>query len=389
MAFKNSCPICNSKSLFKFLERKNVPVHQNLLIPDYKKAITLPRGDLNISACNDCGFVFNQTFDLSKLSYGEKYDNTQDISPYFDTYISELAEELVVKNDIKNATIVEIGCGKGSFLQKLVKEKDWNNTAYGFDPSYNGPNSLLQGRLNFKKKYYDLDCAKIKADVIVCRHVIEHIPDPLNLLRMVRISLENSKNASVYFETPTVDWILENHVIYDFFYEHCSYFSKKSLTTAFEMVGFDVNEVKTIFESQYLWLNAKISKKQNKIKKDPGLTPILAKKFSRMEKKMRDKWNKEVRDICNKGPMAIWGAGAKGVTFCNLLDPNNKLIDCVIDLNPNKQGKFIPGTGHQIIDYKEIPSKKIKTAILMNPNYYSEVEELLKKSNIEINLVNL
>jgi len=177
-------------------------------------------------------------------------------------------------------------------------------------------------------------------------------------------------------------------VIYDFFYEHCSYFTKKSLTTAFEMAGFDVDEVKTIFEGQYLWLNAKIARKQNEIKQDPGLTPILAKKFSRKEKKVREKWNNEIHNLSHKGRIAIWGAGAKGATFCNLLDPNNKLIDCVIDLNLNKQGKFIPGTGHRIINYKEIPSKKIKTVILMNPNYFSEIKELLKKSNIEINLVN-
>ena len=35
---KSYCPICNSKNLFQFLERNNVPVHQNLLMDSEKQA---------------------------------------------------------------------------------------------------------------------------------------------------------------------------------------------------------------------------------------------------------------------------------------------------------------------------------------------------------------
>jgi len=88
------------------------------------------------------------------------------------------------------------------------------------------------------------------------------------------------------------------------------------------------------------------------------------------------------------GPIAIWGAGAKGVTFANLIDPKRECIDSIIDVNVNKQGKFLPGTGHLIINYKEIPSRKINKVILMNPNYYDEILNLLKESKIEIDLIN-
>jgi len=88
------------------------------------------------------------------------------------------------------------------------------------------------------------------------------------------------------------------------------------------------------------------------------------------------------------GTLAIWGAGAKGVTFVNLIDPKREYIDCIIDVNVNKQGKFLPGTGHPIINYKEIPSKKINKVILMNPNYYDEIVNLLKESKIEIDIIN-
>ena len=357
MFTKKACPICDSRSIFRFLNHEKIPVHQNFLINDQVAAINITRGDLNLVVCNECGFIFNQTFDLSKLSYGDKYDNTQDCSSYFNSYLSKLANTLVFDKNIQNCTIVEIGCGKGSFLRKLVEIKEWGNTGYGFDPSYVGLETDLGGRLNFKKRYYDLDCTNINADVIVCRHVIEHVPDPLNLLRIIRKALNNSRHAHIFFETPSVEWILHNQVIYDFFYEHCSYFSASSLRTAFDAAGFKVESIKSVFEDQYLWLEAIPSTEKFYVTKNPASIPVLANQFAAIEQDLKKKWEVKIRELATRGKVAIWGAGAKGVTFANIFDPQRKWIDCVIDLNPMKHGKFIPGSGHPIINYKQIASR--------------------------------
>ena len=88
-----------------------------------------------------------------------------------------------------------------------------------------------------------------------------------------------------------------------------------------------------------------------------------------------------------RGKVSIWGAGAKGVTFANIIDPEQKWIDSVIDLNPKKQKHFIPGTGHPIHSYQELPERGITDIILMNPNYHDEIAELLAKSRISVNLI--
>jgi hypothetical protein len=123
LKIQQNCPIYNSKILDKFLERKNVPVHQNLLMDNEKQAINIQRSILKLFVCDEYGFIFNLDFDFSKLSYGENYDNTQDISPYFNSYISKLDKELIEKKKIQNSIIIEIGCGKGIFLKKLVLKK--------------------------------------------------------------------------------------------------------------------------------------------------------------------------------------------------------------------------------------------------------------------------
>lgn len=387
MKTKNPCPICDSKNVKSFLTRNEVPVHQNFLFEDKSSAINITKGKLSLVVCRECGFIFNQTFDFSKLRYGNLYDNTQDLSPLFEQHLKDIVQKLIIKKNIKNCKIVEVGCGQGSFLRRLVENEEWNNVGYGFDPSYKGNESELGGRLKFAKKYYGPECADIKADIVVCRHVIEHIPKPVELLKTIRESLVQSKNPRVFFETPTVDWILKNQVIWDFFYEHCSYFNPNSIRTAFELAGFSVEAIDLVFGNQYMLIEASIAKNKVQVIKEPTDIYALTTVFSNSERQNLEKWKQNLKKLSKKGKIAIWGAGAKGVTFCNLFDPTFKMIDCVIDLNPNKQGKYIPGTGHPIVDYSEIQSRNITSIILMNPNYNDEVKELLQKSNQSIDLI--
>lgn len=374
----HACPVCNSLQLLPFLQRQQVPVHQNLIFPMQEAALAATRGDLDFVVCQNCSFVFNRAFDLSLLAYGEDYDNTQTCSGYFDAYLNNLVRHLVENRGLRNCTVVEVGCGKGHFLRKLINYPGANNRGIGFDPSYVGPDSELDGRLTFRRCYYDDSCTDVKADAVVCRHVIEHVPEPLALLRTVRSALKNSPGASVFFETPCVEWIWNNGVIWDFFYEHCSLFTATSLATAFETTGFAVSGVTHVFDGQYLWLEA--ATKNSEIFN-------AAVKYSEIECKERMVLEKKIRSLHKNGKVAIWGAGAKGVTFANLIDPDKIWIDCIVDLNPQKQGHYIAGTGHPIISPSELGRRGIQSAILMNPNYRAENTDLLHSLNITLNLV--
>lgn len=380
------CPVCKSTRLSAFLQRPQVPVHQNLVVNSPEAARTVTRGELDLLICKDCGFVFNQAFDLSRLSYGEGYDNTQSCSAYFDTYLDGLVKNMVEHQGVRNCTIVEVGCGKGYFLKKLVSYPGANNIGYGFDPSYLGPLTDLDGRLQFRTCYYDQSCTDIAADVVVCRHVIEHVPEPVGILRSVRTTLASSPKARVFFETPCVEWILHHRVIWDFFYEHCSLFTAQSLGLAFRLAGFAVERVEHIFGGQYLWMEARVADVDDAL---PTVdeTLSLATAYAADEQKLRETWLDRLRELSQDGKVALWGAGAKGVTFANLVDPHCNLIDCVADLNPNKQGRFVPGTGHPIVSPTDLSSRDVRNAVLMNANYREENLQLLAGAGIELNLI--
>jgi hypothetical protein len=89
------------------------------------------------------------------------------------------------------------------------------------------------------------------------------------------------------------------------------------------------------------------------------------------------------------GSTAIWGAGAKGATFCNVVDPDCEYIKCIVDITPEKQGKYIPGTGHPIVSPEFILSTNVETILLMNPNYHDENQRLLDEAGIKVRLIDV
>jgi SAM-dependent methyltransferase len=386
MNWRSACPVCESGFVEQFLTRKDVPVHQNLILRDQQAAVALERGDLSLAFCRDCGFVFNRSFDLARISYGEQYDNTQSHSRVFSDYIDELVGYLVCDRKVQNCRIVEIGCGKGAFLRRLVEFPDSGNSGIGYDVSYVGPTTDLNGRLRFENRYYRSESDNVRADVVILRHVIEHVPDPVSLLRSIRTVLVSSPRAHLFLEAPCVEWILQNRVIWDFFYEHCSYFSGDCLSVALQAAGFGVEKVKHIFGGQYLWAESIIHNATPAIRK-PGCIPQLAREFSACEKDITQACRSAVDELSEKGAVAIWGAGAKGVTMAKLVDPERKWIACIVDINPRKQGCYLPGTGHPIVAPKQLADYHIKSAILMNPNYREENLRTLKDLRVDIALV--
>lgn len=379
-----NCKVCGSADTVEFLERLGVPTSQNAVLRDERSAKAADSGDLRMFVCRNCGFVFNASFDPSKAPYGPTYDNNQLCSTVVSGYVGDLVRHLVAERDVKGCRIVEVGCGNGAFIRKLVEDPNLGNTGIGFDPSYRGPDVDLDGRLRFERRYYGDGSSEYPADVVICRHVIEHVQEPMQLLAGVRTALAGAPEPRVFFETPCVEWILRNGVVWDFFYEHCSLYSAGSLKAAFELSGFKVERVGHLFDGQYLLLEATVAEDGADASQYAGDVPRLAAAYQREEPRLLAEVESRIRALSSESKLALWGAGAKGVTLANLVDPQRSLVDCVVDINPNKIGAFIPKTGHPIVSYRDLPSRGVDSALLMNPNYEQEVRDLLEDAGIAV-----
>jgi hypothetical protein len=366
------CPVCIGDATESLLVRRSVPVHQNLLFNTPEEARDVARGDLELHFCAACGFVFNAAFDSALLAYGVSYDNSQDASPAFSAHVEELVGRLASRADVRSGHVLEIGCGKGTFLRRLMDEAP-DASAIGFDPSYVGPDSELDGRLRFERRFYGTD-ADVAADAVVARHVIEHVADPVGLLRTVAATA-NENPVRLFLETPSVEWILLNGVPWDFFYEHCSLFDARSLTVALDRAGFATVGVDRVFGSQYLWAEGTTSGAEASATLDRDDLDALVRTFDFAA--ATERVAARVRQFAEDGVTMVWGAGAKGATFCDLVDPSGSLLGGAVDLSPAKQGKHLAGTGHPILSPEQAVAHGIMTAVVLNPNYTREVAHLL------------
>ena len=173
-----NCPVCASADLEVFFEMLAVPVYCNLLWRSRQTAQNCSKGDIKLGFCPSCGFISNLAFDPTKLGYSQDYENSLHYSPRFQEYAQSVASGLVKRHNLYNKDIIEIGCGKGDFLISLCELG--NNRGVGFDPSYfpRSEHQALQTQVKFVQDFYSQLYQEYQADLICCRHTLEHISNP-------------------------------------------------------------------------------------------------------------------------------------------------------------------------------------------------------------------
>jgi SAM-dependent methyltransferase len=385
------CPVCGAGGARSFFVLEAVPVHQNLTVESRREAAACPTGTIDLAFCEGCGFIFNARFEPGLLRYSPEYENSQCCSPGFRQYLDQVARHLVDRRGLLGKRVVEIGCGKGDFLALLcqlgVRE------GIGFDPAFEPERTALPASVVVIRDLYSERHAGQTADLFCCRHTLEHVGDPGGFVRQVRGAIGGQPSA-VFFEVPDVRWILDSLAFWDVCYEHCNYFSPASLTHLFEAGGFGAVEVSAAFGGQYLWLDA-VPGSTGRRPQGPAAAAVahirdkVAAFESGYERRMTEA-REEIDDVRRLGRRAVvWGAGAKGVMFLNELQMRPESIEYVVDINPRKQRRFIPGTGQEIVAPEALREYKPDTVFVMNPNYVGEVQGQLNELGLRPAVVSL
>jgi SAM-dependent methyltransferase len=396
---ENTCPVCLSAGISVFVEIPNVPVHCNLLFQTRYDAIHTPRGNIRLGFCRNCGHLFNTAFNPEIMAYGQEYENSLHFSPRFQDYARSLAQSLRDRYDLHGKDIIEIGCGKGDFLRLLCEMG--GNRGVGFDPGYvpeaNG--GAVEERLTFVQEFYSERHAEYKADLICCRHVLEHIHSPREFLENIRRAIGNRHGTMVFFEVPNVSFTLRQLGIWDLIYEHYSYFSSNSLAYLFSACGFDVRNCTEAFAGQYLCIEAAPANVAQTASLVTQLSSIYKQDLERMTSDVtafaeiyRNKvqtWRRSLEKLELAGQKTVvWGAGSKGVTFLNTLQIQDQ-IACVVDINPRKHGKYIAGSGQEIVPPEFLADYKPDVVVVMNPIYVKEIEAQVKSMNLSAELMSV
>ena len=372
------CPSCASANMQLFHQITDVPVNSVLNVASRDEALHFPRGDLALGFCRVCGFISNTAFSPQLIRYSSDCEESQGYSATFNTFAEALAIELVEKYDLRHKRIVEIGCGKGEFL-KLICEIG-HNWGVGFDPAYaagRGDDSSNR-RLTFIKDYYSEKYADYHGDMVCCRMTLEHIHKTAKLVSSLRHAIADREDTIVFFQVPDVTRILRECAFEDIYYEHCSYFSPGSLARLFRSCRFDILELKTVYQGQYLIIEAKPAAEQTQpqlpIEEDLQILEKSILNFRERYTAAVQYWYdfmKKVRQ--ERKRTVIWGSGSKGVAFLNSV-PNSNFVEYVVDINPYRQGTFMAGTGQAIVAPDYLKQYRPDVVIIMNAVYRKEIQ---------------
>ncbi len=387
MSREHRCPACASARLRVFFQWLGVPVHSMLLLSDRKEAMEQPRGDIELAYCQDCGFITNLAFNPALMRYSTSYESSQAFSPCFNAYAQELAQALVTRHGLFNKDLVEIGCGRGDFLLLLCKLG--GNRGVGIDPAVDvGQAAGTHGaKVTFIQDVYSDKYAGYRADLLLCRHTLEHIRDVGLFLDTVGRALGQSRHTVLFFELPDVARILREVAFWDIYYEHCSYFCAGSLAHLFTSRGFDVTDLRLAFDGQYLLLEAVPGRGLGKEEWSPQrYLPVLEQDIAHFAGGFQQSvscWRERLGRMAGRGQRCVvWGGGSKGVAFLNALGVRDE-VEYVVDINPLKQNKYVAGTGHPIVGPDYLPQHRPDVILVMNPIYREEVRELARGKGIE------
>jgi SAM-dependent methyltransferase len=374
--FQLACPVCERNGQVPFFKATGIPVRCNVLFTNAIDARHAGRGDLSLCLCSECGLVYNAAFDQRLVEYDESYENSLHYSARFATYADQLARDLSERLALRNRLVAEIGCGKGEFLRLLCRTA--GARGLGIDGSYDAEvvSEADDGLVQFIREPFSAVPENVAPALVLCRHVIEHLPHPRPFLEQMTAAARRSPDCHVFLEVPNVLYTLCDLGIWDLIYEHCAYYSAPALHRLCEVAGLRVERLYSTYGDQFLCVDATVAPAASITRTgDIAALSCLAEDFALAYKRKVDFWQARLQELHSRGRrVVVWGAGSKGITFVNIV-PGAEIVSCLVDLNPRKHGRFVPGTGQPVVAPQALTQVKPDLIIVMNPLYRSEIEQ--------------
>ena len=383
------CWSCGAPDPEPFYRLERIPISSCVLLDSHADAVGFPKGELALCFCAACGFIQNSLFDPAILDYTQDYEESQGFSPTFGAFAQGLVDRLIERYGFRGKKVFEIGCGKGDFLSLICKSG--GNEGLGIDPGYREGRLAADVNAKVIAEFFTEPAEELTGDLICCRHTLEHIQPVGDFVHLVRQSAEQRSGSVVFFEVPDTLRILKEGAFWDVYYEHCSYFTLGSLGRLFQAKGFDPLSLRTGYADQYLLLEAKVREGDSAGgfpgEDDLGDVASGVRSFVDATHAAIADWDRRISDAAAAGKkVVIWGASSKGVAFLTSLR-SGSTVEYAVDINPYKQGRFLPGAGQEIVGPDFLEGYGPDLVIPMNPIYVEEIRSDLARRGLTPEIV--
>lgn len=368
------CTVCGGSDLRKVLELKNVPSQDGVVWLTREAALRAPRGNIDLRFCRDCGYLGNAAYQAEKVQF-QGYDVSLEFSELYQEFVTWLVRRLVERYGIRNKTVLEVACGKGHFLRALCRHGA--NKGIGFDPSYEPEGTMDDKDVQFVRDYYTKAYAHHRVDLLCCRQMVDILDAPRAFMTDIHEALAGSPGAVAYFEIPNAAATWEKFIPWNVVYEHCSWYMPKTIASFFETCGFETLDVYPCHQGEYLGVEVRRSDQHTMV------TRMKKEEIARFEQRLDaaeqelksavSVWRDRLARFRSEGRrLAAWGAGARAIGFLNALQVVDQ-IQYVADINPRRRGRFLPGTGQEVVLPEFLKSYAPDIIVITNPTYETEI----------------
>lgn len=337
-ATPHRCVVCGSGDAMTIWSVERTPMHA---VRPAGMDASSGFGRLDIAACSSCGHLSNRAFDTDAADelYGALVLTNEPVSPGMIAAVDETAA-LIMRHLQQEPAVLEVGGGGGALALALARRSarvDLVEPSRALQPERFAGTGVTLHRAMFPVPAL----AGRRFDAVVCRQVIEHVPEPAPFLAALRASLADDGVA--YLELPSADDILRRHSIVDFHYPHVHYYRRAEMELLLARAGFAVAEVFDIKQGHdmgFLLRTAKPLAREARASSD--LSPS---KFAAALADLRSQAAKRLAAI--DGPIALYGANAYAQALLGLYQESTPFA-AVFDDTASYAGRCVYGPAGEI-----------------------------------------
>ncbi len=371
----DNCLICQSTNLKEVFHATQVPLVPNAPLEpsNFDSEILV---EMNIVQCQHCSLIYNKAFQPSLIEkiYTENYSSGIPNSPKVLEKYNKIIDSIILKENIENQYVIEIGASDFTFSELLLEKGA--KKVIAFEPSNLFKTENPQ--IHHIDTFFSVE--KIPVDtkdigLIVIRHVVEHLPDPLaTIAQLATIARPGLK---LYIEVPNAEDIIKNNRFYDFFYEHITYFNPSLLKKIMKNFGFKTHTVTPLVQGQHFGLLCEKTDltPSERLPIQPAETIQTVAEFT----SYTEGFLTTIGEVINSyEKLAIYGAGNHGLGVAALLNLDHERVKCFLDLNKMKAGKYSPKTHIPIKPPEKENLQELDAIIIIAPLHQDEIASDLR-----------
>ena len=387
------CRFCNTELEHEFIDLYNAPASNSFLTA---QQLNEPETfyPLKVFVCHHCFLVQVDEYKSSEAIFNNEYVYFSSYSTswldHSKRYVETVSQRFALNS---GSLVVEIASNDGYLLQYFVGK---GVPVLGIEPTANTAEVARQKGVATITEFFGTQLAARlaaegkQADLFLGNNVLAHVPDIVDLVAGMKIILK--PQGVITMEFPHLVQLVNNNQFDTIYHEHFSYLSFYTIKHIFSSQGlelFDVEELPTHGGSLRIYakhagndLQPVTSNVQALLDKEisfgiTGLAYYKGFQQRALEVKL-DLLSFLVQQKREGKKVAAYGAAAKGNTLLNYSGVKSDLIDFVVDANPSKQGKFLPGSHIPVMNEAVLKEAKPQYVIILPWNIRDEITRQLR-----------